>query len=96
MSRLKGYTRDEYNQAVISVDNEAYHAYLKGREGSIRNLLFERETIKKVMGISKEVTSLKEDLDDIKSLLVELAGKKAKTQTRPKKGPIVNKKVKNG
>jgi len=96
MSRLKGYVRDEYSQAVISVDHEAYQAYIRGREGAIRALQFERETIKKVMGISKEVTSLKEDLNDIKSLLVELAGKKSKTQTRSKKGPIVNKKVKNG
>lgn len=96
MSRLKGYIRDESNKAVISVDHEAYQAYLKGREGAIRTLQFERETIKKVLGISKEVNSLKEDLNDIKSLLVELAGKKTETQLRPKKGSIVNKKVKNG
>lgn len=93
MSRLKGFIRDDYNNAVVNVDNEAYVAYMKGRESSIKALQFERETSKRVSNLTKDVSSLKRDIGDIKELLVQFLNK-SNEQQNPKS--TTSKKVRNG
>lgn len=61
MIRVKGYPnlyRDENTGAIINCDNQAYNQYVN----SIRN----RETQK------NEIEKMKEDIDEIKSLLKEI------------------------
>ncbi|MGA1048326.1 MAG: hypothetical protein ACO3UU_09960 [Minisyncoccia bacterium] len=61
MIRVKGYTnlyRDENSGAIVNCDSVAYNQYL--------NIINNRESQK------KELDMIKQDIDEIKSLLKEL------------------------
>jgi hypothetical protein len=61
MIRVKGYTnlyRDETSGAIVNCDSMAYNQYL--------NIVNNRESQK------KELDNIKQDIDEIKSLLKEL------------------------
>jgi hypothetical protein len=61
MIRVKGYTnlyRDETSGAIVNCDSMAYNQYL--------NIVNNRESRK------KELDTIKQDIDEIKSLLKEL------------------------
>jgi hypothetical protein len=61
MIRVKGYTnlyRDETSGAIVNCDSAAYNQYL--------NIVNNRESQK------KELDNIKQDIDEIKSLLKEL------------------------
>ena len=61
MIRVKGYTnlyRDETSGAIVNCDSAAYNQYL--------NIVNNRESQK------KELDTIKQDIDEIKSLLREL------------------------
>lgn len=61
MIRVKGYTnlyRDETSGAIVNCDSMAYNQYL--------NIVNNRESQK------KELDTIKQDIDEIKSLLKEL------------------------
>jgi len=58
---VDGFARDKNNYALLNVDAQGYIEYKKQREQSL-----------KFRNLETEVSSLKQDLGDIKNLLITL------------------------
>lgn len=59
--------RDKYSRAIVNIDSNALKAYRIQREKMMK--------FSKVENLENEVANLKNDLNDIKSLLVQLINK---------------------
>ena len=55
------FVRDQSNHALLNTDNTAYKQYLQTRQSQ-----------KKVMSVENEVSLLKQEMSDIKSMLMVL------------------------
>lgn len=55
------FARDKSNKALLNTDNESYEAYIASRADFY-----------KIQNLNNEVTNLKNDMSEIKSLLKEL------------------------
>ena len=67
-TNIQGLVKDPTTGAVINTDKNAFEIYKAQRNTSKK----QQEALKSVEEIQQEVTSLKEDMNDIKSMLAIL------------------------
>jgi hypothetical protein len=67
--------KDLINKGVVNVDNNAYQNYLVSKNLAKKNILEKEQTHQNLASIQDEINSMKDDVGQIKEMLLALMNK---------------------
>lgn len=72
---FSGLMKDTSSGGVVNVDRRSYSEYLKSKTIAHRNLQQQKATQNTVEDLQREINNIKNDMSDIKTMLVQLIQK---------------------
>lgn len=67
--------KDTSSGGVVNVDSRAYERYVAAKTAATKRIDNQEQTSKEVQSLQAEINTMKNDLHDIKSILVQLLEK---------------------
>lgn len=69
------YKKDTSSGGVINTDTNSYNSYIQARNVALQKHQQQKEAIESIGGLQQQINNINTDIEEIKSLLVQLIKK---------------------